>query len=129
MQQLSLMFEPGLAQSSRSLREHMARRVYALGLTRVAGQIDTSPSKLTEKLAGVDSSGKVRGFTVDELEAYIVATDDKTPIYYLVDKFLRDPKIQQQEALAMLAEIAQQIAPLAQLAGLSLDLPKKARAR
>ena len=131
MQQLSLMFEPGLAASARSLREHLARCVYQRGLSAVAGKIDLSPSKLTEKLAGGDSSGKPRGLTIDELEAYIVATGDKSPIHYLADKYLRDPAVQRDEALAKLLELMGQIAPLAASAGLDIGAPapKRGRAR
>src|SRR3546814_3284855 len=71
MRQLNITFEPGLSQRSRSVREHLATRVYARGLVETAGKMDLSPSKLTEKLAGSDSGGKPRGLTIDELEAYL----------------------------------------------------------
>lgn len=118
MQQLTLHLEPGLAQRSRSLREHMATRVYARGLVEVAGKMDLSPSKLTEKLAGSDSGGKPRGMTVDELETYIQRTGDVSPVHYLADKYLRDPAVTQQEALAKLASLAEVLPALMVAAGL-----------
>lgn len=118
MQQLSLMFEQGLSQHSRSLREHMATRVYARGLVDVAGKLDMAPSKLTEKLAGSDSGGKTRGMTIDELERYIEKTGDVSPVYYLIDKYLRDPAVAQQEALAKIAAIADVLPGLMAAAGL-----------
>lgn len=124
MQQLSLTFEPGLAQRSRTLREHLAVRVYAAGLTWVAGMIDVSPSHLTEKLAGASSDGKPRCMTVDELEAYIDQTGDVSPVYYLIDKFLRDPSAQQQEALATLAKFAEQLPALMAKAGLQAPIAR-----
>lgn len=118
MQQLSLTFEPGLAQRSRCLRDHVAQRVYSFGLVNAAGRLDLSPSRLTEKLAGVDSGGKSRGMTLDELEAFIEKTGDVTPVYYLADKYLRDPAVSQQEALAKIAAIADVLPALMAAAGL-----------
>lgn len=127
MQQLSLTFEPGLAQRSRYLREHLATRVYGRGLVDVAGRMDMSPSKLTEKLAGSDSGGKSRGMTVDELETYIQKTGDISPVHYLVDKYLRDPVATQQEALAKIAQIADALPALMAAAGLATSAPKRGR--
>lgn len=114
-QQLNLTFEPGLAQRNRSLRDHLTTRIYGPtygGLVAVAGKLDLSPSKLSEKLTGQDSAGKPRGLTVDELERYIVATGDLSPVHYLADKYLRDPAIQRAEAVAALANIAEQLPAL-----------------
>lgn len=127
MQQLTLHLEPGLARRNRSLRDHMATRVYARGLVDVAGKMDLSPSKLTEKLAGADSGGKPRGMTLDELEAYIERTGDVSPVHYLADKYLRDPAVAQQEALAKLAALAEVIPGLMAAAG--LQSAPKGRAR
>ena len=120
MQQLTLTLEPGLAQRNRSLRDHMATRVYSRGLVEVAGRIDLSPSKLTEKLAGADSGGKPRGMTIDELETYIQRTGDVSPVHYLADKYLRDPAVAQQEALAKLASLAESLPALMAAAGLNV---------
>lgn len=128
MQQLSLTFEPGLAQRSRSLRDHMATRVYNRGLVEVAGRMDLSPSKLTEKLAGADSGGKPRGMTIDELETYVRVTGDVSPVHYLVDKYLRDPVVAQQEALAKLASLAEVIPGLMAAAGLQVAPARRGRA-
>lgn len=126
MQQLSLTFEPGLAQRSRSLRDHLTTRVYNRGLVSVAGTMDLSPSKLTEKLAGSDSGGKPRGMTVCELENYIAKTGDVSPVHYLVDKYLRDPAASQQEAIAKLASLADTLPALLAAAGFN---PKQGRTR
>ena len=129
MQQMSLSFEPGLSARSRSLREHVATQVYQRGLTTVAGKIDLSPSKLTEKLAGQDRGGTPRGLTVDELETYIAATGDTSPVLYLVDKFLRDPGAVQQEAMARFAASLPLLLELAAAAGLPVNGAKQPRAR
>ena len=114
--QLSLVFQQGLAQRHMSLRECMATGVYQRGLGRVAGQIDMAPSKLSEKLAG--GTDRKRDIGLDEFEAYISKTGDLTPIHYLADKYLRDPSVTQQEALAKLAGLAETLPALLAAAGL-----------
>lgn len=126
MQQMSLTFEPGLAQRSRCLRDHLTGRVHNTGLVNVAGRLDLSPTRLTEKLAGCDSGGKTRGLTVDELETYIQKTGDVSPVHYLVDKYLRDPTASQQEAMAKLAALADSLPALMAAAGLG-HAPKRGR--
>lgn len=125
MQQMSLSFEAGLAQRYDSLRECLTTQVYQKGHGRIAGQLDLSPSKLTEKLAGLRSDGKASGVTLDELERYLDRTGDLVPLFYLVDKYLRDQKVQQAEALAKATMMLQELAPLLRAAGL---IAGKARA-
>lgn len=114
--QLSLTFEQGLAQRHMSLRDCMATGVYQRGLNRVAGQIDMAPSKLSEKLAG--GTDRKRDIGLSEFEDYIAKTGDVSPIHYLVDKYLRDPALAQQEALAKLAGLAETLPALLAAAGL-----------
>lgn len=116
--QMTLSFEPGLAERHLSLRDCMVQQVYQRGHGRVAASLDMAPSKLTEKLAGVDSSGKPRGMSLDEFERYIEKSGDLTPIYYLLDKFARDPGVAQQEALARLATLAESLPALLASAGI-----------
>lgn len=118
-QQLSLSLDPGLEHRHPSLRDCVASQVYQRGLVTVAGKLDLSPSKLTEKLAGMDSGGNKRGLSVDELEDYIAKYGDVTPILYLAAKYCRDPRVQQAEALARLAELANNLPGLLAAAGLN----------
>ena len=117
--QMTLSFEPGLAQTHLSLRDLVTAKVYERGHGRVAALLDMAPSKLTEKMAGLDSSGKPRGMTLDEFERYLEKTGDLSPIYFLLDKFVRDPRATQGEALAKLAAIADTLPALLAAAGLS----------
>lgn len=114
--QLTLMFEPGVSAQHRSLRACMAAGVYAAGLDRIAARVDESPSKLGEKLAG-GSGDRTRDVGLDLFERYLDATGDLTPIYYLVDKFLRDPDARHAEALAKLARLADELPALLNAAG------------
>lgn len=117
--QLTLSLDAGLAERHLSLRDCMVQQIYQRGHGRVANLMDVAPSKLTEKLAGMDSGGKPRGMTLDEFERYLTKTGDPTPVLYLVDKFLRDPRAQQQEALARLATLAEQLPAMLSAAGLT----------
>lgn len=112
--QLTLAFEPGLAQRHRSLSDCLSTCVYRVGLTRAAGMMDVSPSALSENLSG----SRGRDVSLAELERFIAATGDLAPIYYLLDRFCRDPRAQQLEAMTRLAELAQQLPALMAAAGL-----------
>lgn len=113
-QQLTLSLEPGIAARYRSLRECMATGVYQRGVVAVAGKIDKQPSHLSEALAGNDR----RKLDVDDLEAYIERTGDTLPVLYLVAKYLQDPAVVQQEALARIASLAEQLPALLAAAGM-----------
>ncbi len=106
MRHLSITYQDGLTQRNRSLRELMLVQVANNGgVTAVAGKLDLSPSKLSEKLAGSDSSGKPRGLTVDELERYIAETRDVTPIHYLIERYLTSPEAAHSEAIAEITKL------------------------
>lgn len=113
--QLTLNFEPGLVDRYGSLRECIATGVYQKGLKRVAIDLDQAPSNLSVQLSE-DSS---RHFSVDSLERYIEKTGDKTPVLYLVERFLapelENKGIKQVEALkAKMAELMREMEGLAQ---------------
>lgn len=91
--QLTLDFEPGLADRYGSLRECVATGVYQRGLKRVAIDLDSAPSNLSVQLSE-DSS---RHFSVDSLERYIEKTGDTTPVMYLIERFLA-PSLQNDSA-------------------------------
>lgn len=119
-QQLTLSLEPGVGVHP-SLKACLAAGIYQRGIVAVAGKIDRSPSHLSEALAGADR----RKFDVDDLEAYIAATGDTTPIQYLAAKFMRDASVVQQEAMQRLAGLADVLPGLLAAAGLQ----KQGRAR
>lgn len=117
--QLSLSFDPGLADQHRSLKECVAARVYQQrgGITAVAGRLDLSPSHLSEVLSG--GGERNRKFDLDELERYIEAYRDPTPILYLVAKFLPDAATAQASALQQLAAFTEQFPQIVAQLGLS----------
>lgn len=118
MRHLSITYQEGLTQRNRSLRELMLVQV-ALngGVTTVAGKLDLSPSKLSEKLAGSDSGGKPRGMTIDEFDRYIAETGDVAPIHYLIERYLTSPQAAHAEAIAELTKLAAALPALLERAG------------
>lgn len=121
MQQLSLMLEPGLAAVHPTLKSCLNTCIVSgQGVVAIAGKLDMSHSKLSQALSGADD----RKLDVNEMEAYIQATGDTRPIQYLVAKYMRDPVILQQEAMAQLAKLAEAIPNLMAAAGIA-PIPKR----
>jgi hypothetical protein len=122
--QLSLVFEPGLAARYQSLRDVVAHGVYERGLSAVAGKVDMAPSKLSEKLAG--GNDRPRDLGIEEFERYLEKTRDVRPIYYLIERFLEDPGVQQAEAMAQLSELVRLLPALMSAAGVTpANSPRK----
>jgi hypothetical protein len=113
--QLTLSFEPGISERHMSLRDCIAAGVYQRGLGNVAIDLNKAPGNLSVELSE-DSS---RHFSVDSLERYVEKTGDTAPIYYLIDKFLNDKGHKQNAAMAQIAPLLAQLAPLMKQAGLS----------
>lgn len=86
--QLTLNFEAGIAECYPTCREYVAARVHQQGRAQksIAADMDLSPSMLTRKLA--QSPNDSTRFTLDDLENYIVTTQDTKPVLYLVEKYL-----------------------------------------
>ena len=112
--QLTLAFDENVLQAHRSLRDCVAAGVYRRGLKAIAADLDLSPGNLSVAL----SDDPHRKFGVDELERYVETTGDKTPIYYLVAKFLGDEGASRDAALGQVAEMLQQLPNLIAAAGL-----------
>lgn len=114
-EQLTLSFEPGLSDRYGSLRECVATGVYQRGLKRVAIDLDQAPSNLSVQLSDDPS----RHFSVDNLERYIERTTDLTPVYYLVEKFIKPRDGRQEAALAQLPALAEQLQAMLKQAGMA----------
>lgn len=87
--QLTLQFEPGLADRHATLREFLAYRVQVQGkpAKAIAADMDMSPSTLSRKLAPGEAD--TQRFNCDDLETYIASQGDTSPIEYLVAKYLQ----------------------------------------
>lgn len=103
MQQLSLTFEPGLAQRYRDLRECFAACVYQRGLGRVAAAVDAQPSNLSQMLSGE------RNLPTDAIERYMREFGDTTPALYMAARYLQDATTLKQQALAAIPGLVEQL--------------------
>lgn len=86
--QLTLNFEPSLAERFGSLREYVAFRVQEqrLHAATLAGKMDLAPSTLSRKLN--QPEGEAQRLNCDDLERYIGVTGDLMAVVeYLVAKF------------------------------------------
>lgn len=117
-QQLTLNFEPGLAERHQSLKGCVREAVYknTRPLKAIAADMDMSESDLSRKLGG--NPDDPRKFSVDDLEAFIRATGDATPIYYLVEKYTVSVEAKQAYAASELARLLPSVLALAKQMGL-----------
>lgn len=112
--QLTLDFEPGLAERHRNLRDCIGAGIYRRGLGNCAIDLNESPGNLSNQL----SDESQRKFGVDEFELYLEKTKDYTPIFYLVEKFLgKEQRAQHADAVKLAA--LEQIQVLMKQAGLA----------
>lgn len=103
MQQFTLDFQAGLTERFPRWEDTLVHAVYSsrLGLNGVAGKLDQSPSDLCKRLAG-EETRPLRG---KDVLGILEATNDFTPIYWLLERFLKDSDARKQEALARLPSL------------------------
>ena len=111
MHQLNLTFEPGLAQRFRDIRECFAACVYQRGLGRVASAIDVAPSNLSAMLSGE------RNLDPALIERYMAEFSDTTPALFWAARHLQDAGTRQQQAMAQLPGLVDQLKRLMAEAG------------
>lgn len=112
--QLTLDLDVSLVTSHRSLRDCIASGVYKRGLKTVAADLDLSPGNLSVAL----SDDPHRRFGVDDLERYIQSTGDKSPIAYLIGKYMGDEASARDQALSQVAELLTNLPAMMAAAGL-----------
>lgn len=123
--QMTLELEEGVGTRYRNLRECVAQGVYQRGLKAIALALEESPGNLSSML----SDDSQRKFGVDELEAYIKETGDKTPIYYLVAKYLGDEAAARDQALSQVKALLEQVPGLLASAGIGEPATRKTNRR
>ena len=123
MNQLTLNFEPGLLQRYPRWEDTFITAVYGSrkGLNGVAGDCDQSPSELSKRLSHVDG-GEPRPLRSCDILHILRSTRDFTPIYWLIEEFLKDPNAKQQEALAAIPALVERLNAVLEQAS-----PQKAR--
>jgi hypothetical protein len=110
--QLTLSFEPGLADRHASLLDCVRQVVYAHRnpLKTIAADMDLSQSDLSRKLSG--NPDDTRRFSVEDLERLIEATGDVTPVLYLAEKYLASRESKQRAAAEQLCRMLPDIMAL-----------------
>lgn len=127
--QLALQFEPGLTARHRTLEDCLSAVVHnaRAGMEGVAAKLDMSPSELSRRLnahvAAKEGDASNRPLRVADLIGIVEATGDYRPIYWLAEKFLRDPETQRTAAIQQLAVLAPALIELAAQAG--IPMPRK----
>lgn len=114
MKQVQIEFDVGLTQIYPAFTDVVKAVVYGCGkpLKTVAADMDLSQSELSRKLA--DNPNDPRSLNVDEIPLLIESTGDKGKdlIYWLVEKYLQNPKHRRERAEEMLVEMAPQFMAL-----------------
>lgn len=119
--QLNLDFEPGLTARYRFLEDAVAATVYAheAGVGVVAARLDMSPSELSKRLTAhlEAKAGDIsnRPLRVCDMTDILVTTGNLLPIYWLIERHLKDPEAQRTEAIHKLAQILPIIENLVEL--------------
>lgn len=118
--QLTIDFAPGLAERHQTALDCVRECAYTHRnpLKTLAADMDMSQSELSRKLG--HNPDDPRRFTIDDLERFIAATGDVTPIYYLIEKYIEDTNVRQQRALSELAALAPHLAALIKQAGVGV---------
>lgn len=108
---LTVTFDPALPEQWPSLRAYIAFRVQEqrLNAANLAGKMDLSPSVLSRKLNQND--GDTQRLNVDDLEAYIKATNDVGSVMaYLASKYMETADARKSRALARVEALSTELA-------------------
>lgn len=99
---------------------------YSGGLDKVASRMDMSPSELTRRLnahvAAKEGDFNNRPLRVSDMFEIVDETRDYRAIFWLIEKFLRDPEAQRTQAINQLAAVMPAIQQLLEEAGLKGSL-------
>ncbi len=120
MRQVEINFEAGLTDQFPEFRDVVKASVYSCGraFKAVAADLDMTSSELSRKLA--DNPADPVNFPLHLLPALIRATNDKRPIYWLIETFLEDDDTKRTRAVAQLSDMLPQLQALLKAAGGSL---------
>lgn len=115
--QVLITFEPGLSERHKSLKACVRERIYShpKPLKVLAADMDLSESELSRKLS--DNPNDTRDFNCGDLEAYIKATGDYVPIYYLLERYEMSLVAKQALAAAEIVKYMPQLMALARQLG------------
>ena len=104
-QQLKIDFTPGLTQQFPEFIDLIAAVVYGArgGIKSVAADLDLSPGQLSRMLSR--DTGDRRYFPAELVPALVESTQDKRPVYWMVEKFLEDEDAKRRRAVDELTQM------------------------
>lgn len=129
--QLSLDFEVGLTARFRRLEDCINHTVlnYSKGMEAVAGALDQSPSELSRRLnahlASKEGDTNNRPLRVADMVGTLEETKDYRPVFWLIERFLRDPEVQRTQAIHELAKVMPYVQALIEQAGVQAKAAKR----
>lgn len=108
MRQFTLDFEPGILERFPRWRDTFIHAVYnsRAGLNGCAARADVSPTDFTKRLSGNYDDRPLRD---SDILAVIEETRDYTPIFWLLERFLKDPDATMREAQARIPGLVAQL--------------------
>lgn len=118
--QFEINFDAGLTDQFPEFSDCLRASVYSCGkpFKNIAADLDVSPSHLSRMLNSADEGVNFPAHRIDEL---VRATGDKSPIYWLVEKFLQDADAQAKQALREIPAAIEKLTKLAELAELAVS--------
>jgi hypothetical protein len=81
----------------------------------VAADLDMAPTDLTKRLNM--EGAEPRPLRVDDFEGILASTQDYRPVYWLIERFLRDPDAMRQQAVSQIAQLLPALIELTKQAG------------
>lgn len=109
--QLTLNFEPSLAERFPTLRAYVAHRTPLLNkpAKSIAADLDMSPSTLSRKLNPTE--GDTQRLNCDDLEGWIESTGEAgAVIEYLAAKFMDSPAARKERLMLQVEQLSKQMA-------------------
>ena len=113
LNQVEIDFVGGLVEQFPEFKDVVKASVYSCGrpFKAIAADLDMSVSELSRRLSD-NANDSIGCFPLKELPALIAATQDKRPIYWLIESFLEDKSVKRQRAMDELSGLLPQIAQL-----------------
>lgn len=108
-QQIEIDFTPGLTQQFPEFIDLLAAVVYGArgGLKGVAADLDLAPGQLSRMLSR--EAGDKRYFPAELIPKLIQSTDDRRPVYWLVETFLEDADTKRRRSIDQLSAMLPRI--------------------
>lgn len=109
--QIEFDFEPGLTARFKRLEDVLLHSVHTSrqGVEKVAAHLDQAPSELSRRLTAhlerKEGNENNRPLRVCDLIGVLESTEDYTAVFWLIEKFVRDPGVRQRDAISQISKM------------------------